>query len=859
MIVDNPYRLPRTVVPSRYDVELAPDLAAATFSGCVRIDVDIVEATAELVLNAAELEIRSALLQLADGTTPATTHELDEATERMIIRSDRELLPGRALLTIEFDGVLNDRLRGFYRSTFTDDDGEEQVIAASQMQATDCRKAFPCWDEPAFKAVFGATLVVDAGLLAISNSPEVAREGRPGPKVAIRYADTMVMSSYLVAFVVGRLEATEPVDVGGIPLRLVHVPGKGHLAAFGLDVGAFALRWFQEYYGIPYPGEKVDLVALPDFAAGAMENLGCITFRESLLLVDPDTSTQAEQELVADVVSHELAHMWFGDLVTMSWWNGIWLNEAFATFMEVAACEAYRPDWRRWTSFSLERTTAFETDSLANTRSVEYEVRSPTDTEGMFDVLTYQKGGSLLRMLQQFIGEEPFRAGINHYLRTHSYANTETGDLWDAIEHVTGQPARRLMDSWIWQPGYPIVSAHVDGTELVLRQQRFGFDDETASDPSRWVIPVHISQRADASADASAALERKVLLDGDELRVPLLSPDATVIVNAGGHGFFRVSYDDTLRSRLTDKVVASMSTVERYMLVDDTWAAVVSGRLAAGAFLELARSFSGERELQVWQALANGLRSCSRLLEGDALTSYRAVLREIVAPSLGRLGWEPADGEDDLTGQLRGLLVGLSAVLGEDADSQQRARQLFERAQAGATVDPELLAAATSVVASTGTVEDYEHFIERFRHGATPQEQLRHLYALAEFDDAALMQRTCDFAFSGEVKSQNAPFLLGRCIANRDHGPLAWRRVRERWADAVATFPSNTIIRMIDSVKLLNRPEQEADIQGFFAEHDIPQSAKTLQQVLERQRVNVALRTREEARLASDIDRLLGR
>ena len=805
-----------------------------------------------------ELEIRSIVLELADDplVPVEVTYELDESTERMIIRAASDLPPGRAVLTIEFDGVLNDRLRGFYRSTFTDDAGVEQVIATSQMQATDCRKAFPCWDEPAFKAVFGATLVVDDGLLAISNGPEISRETRPGQKVAIRFADTMVMSSYLVAFVVGRLEVTEPVDVGGIPLRLVHVPGKGHLTAFGLDVGAFALRWFQEYYGIPYPGEKVDLVALPDFAAGAMENLGCITFRESLLLVDPATSTQAEQELVADVVSHELAHMWFGDLVTMSWWNGIWLNEAFATFMEVAACEAYRPDWRRWTSFSLERTTAFETDSLASTRSVEYEVRSPTDTEGMFDVLTYQKGGSLLRMLQQFIGEEPFRAGINHYLRTHKYANTETGDLWDAIEFVTGQPARRLMDSWIWQPGYPIVSASIDGDDLVLRQQRFGFDEETSSDPSRWVIPVHISQRA-AGTDVSAAQERKELLDGDELRVPLLGPDATVIVNAGGHGFFRVSYDDALRSRLTGTVVASMSTVERYMLVDDTWAAVVCGRLPATAFLELARSFSDERELQVWQALANGLRSCSRLLEGDALASYRAVVRQIVAPALGRLGWDPAEGEDDLTGQLRGLLVGLSAVLGEDEDAQRRARRLFDAARDGTVVDPELLAVATSVVASTGTVEDYEHFVERFRHGATPQEQLRHLYALAEFGDEALMQRTCDFAFSGEVKSQNAPFLLGRCIANRDHGTLAWRRVRERWADAVATFPSNTIVRMVDGVKLLNRPEQEADVQGFFAEHDIPQSAKTLQQVLERQRVNVALRAREEARLASDIVRLL--
>ena len=251
------------------------------------------------------------------------------------------------------------------------------------------------------------------------------------------------MSTYLVAFVVGPLEATDPVDVDGIALRVYHVPGKGHLTGFALDVGAFALRWFQDYYGIPYPGEKVDLLALPDFAAGAMENFGCITFRESLLLIDPATSTHSEQESVADVVAHELAHMWFGDLVTMRWWNGIWLNEAFATFMEIAACDAFRPDWDRWTTFGLERSAAFEVDSLESTRSIEFEVRSPADADGMFDVLTYQKGGAVLRMLEQYLGEERFRQGVGHYLRQHAYGNTETSDLWDAIEETSGQPVRR--------------------------------------------------------------------------------------------------------------------------------------------------------------------------------------------------------------------------------------------------------------------------------------------------------------------------------------------------------------------------------------------------------------------------------
>ncbi len=393
--------------------------------------------------------------------------KLDEATERLHLGLPVTLEPGSVSLHLEFRGVLNDLLRGFYRSTFTDGDGNPQVIATTQMEATDCRRAFPCWDEPDFKAVFGVTLDVAEGLLAISNGPEISRAPSDGGRVRVRFDDTMPMSTYLAAFVVGPLEATEPVDVDGIPLRVVHVPGKAHLAAFALEIGAFALRYFQEYYGIPYPEKKVDLVALPDFAFGAMENLGCITFRETALMVDSGTATQQDRQRIADVVSHELAHMWFGDLVTMKWWNGIWLNEAFATFMEVAACDAFRPEWKRWTSFSLERTAAFEVDALQATRSVEYEVVSPADAEGMFDVLTYEKGGSLLRMLEQYLGTARFREGVRTYLNSHLYGNTETGDLWDAIESATGEPVRRVMDSWIWQGGYPLVERGALGRRFV--------------------------------------------------------------------------------------------------------------------------------------------------------------------------------------------------------------------------------------------------------------------------------------------------------------------------------------------------------------------------------------------------------
>jgi len=584
-------------------------------------------------------------------------------------------------------------------------------------------------------------------------------------------------------------------------------------------------------------------VALPDFAAGAMENLGCITFRESLLLVDPATSTQDERQLVADVIAHELAHMWFGDLVTMRWWNGIWLNEAFATFMEIAACEAYRPDWQRWTAFGVERSAAFETDSLASTRSVEFEVRSPDDADGMFDVLTYQKGGALLRMLEQYLGPERFREGVNHYLDVHSYANTETNDLWDAIEATSGEPVRRIMDSWIWQPGYPLVTASIVDGNLELTQRRFGFDDGVA-DPSedgqRWAIPVHIRIGATTST---------LLLDTASTSVPLDDADgasAPVVINAGGHGFYRVAYSDQLRSRLDAATIASLSTLERYNLVDDAWAAALAGRLSAAELLEFLRAFESEREHPVWQAIAIALRGLGRLFDdGPSRDEFQTRVRALATPALHDLG-EPDDHESDLTSRLRGLLVGLVGVLGNDAGVQARCREWFDAAGNDPTaIDPELTAAATSVVAATGDADTYERMRNRFLSASTPQEQLRHLYALAEFDDEELILATCELAFSSAVRSQNAPFLLRAAIANRRHGPAAWAFVRDRWDEAVDRFPSNTIVRMVDSIKLLSTPELVADTTAFFARHPIDQASKTLEQLLERQVVNTRFRLRE--------------
>ncbi len=480
------YRLPRTVVPGHYDLKIEPDLVGASFRGTVGIDVEITEPTSIIVLNAIELDLERASIAVGD-TEQLATITIDADSERATLTVDAALPVGSARIVIRFTGILNNDLRGFYRSVYKTDDGVEKVIATTQFEATDARRAFPCWDQPDFKATYSVSLIIEDGLMAVSNAAEVSRETLDTGKVKVDFAETMKMSTYLVAFIVGELEATEPVDVDGTPLRIIAPPGNMHLTPFALDVGAHSLRYFSNYYDIAYPGDKLYMVAIPDFSFGGMGNLGCITYRETALLLATEKATQAEAQRVADVIAHEIAHMWFGDLVTMKWWNGIWLNEAFATFAEMKCVDAYKPEWKRWLAFSQFRGMSQETDALAATRPVELAVESPEEANAMFDVLTYQKGSSVLRMLEQYLGEQTFRAGVTRYLKTHAYSNTDTPDLWAALEAESGEPVGEIMDTWIFQGGYPRVSVSANDEGYELSQEQFRF---LGQGDSTWQVPV---------------------------------------------------------------------------------------------------------------------------------------------------------------------------------------------------------------------------------------------------------------------------------------------------------------------------------------------------------------------------------
>ena len=837
-------------MPERYELEIHPDLGTALFTGRVSVTVNVVEPVSEVVLNTAELEIASAVLVGAGGSPalPAVV-ELDEEEERAVLRLGQEAQPGTWRLDIEFSGTINDKLRGLYRSTFRDADDREHVIATTQFEATDARRAFPCWDEPDRKAVFAVTLVVDDGLAAFSNTAEAGRERRGG-KVAVRFADTMRMSTYLVAFVVGPLEATAPIDVDGVPLRVVHAPGKGEMTEFALEIGAHSLRYFSDWFGIPYPGDKLDLIALPDFAFGAMENLGAVTFRESLLLVDRQVASQVELERVADVVSHEIAHMWFGDLVTMRWWNGLWLNEAFATFMEMLCVDDFRPDWDRWVTFGLSRGAALATDGLRSTRPIEFPVARPEEAEGMFDILTYQKGAAVLRMLEQYLGPDSFREGIRRYLRAHLHDNAETTDLWDAIEEATGEPVRAIMDSWIFQEGHPLVTVTPRPGGVELAQARFAYADASRSagaSSARWSVPVLLRY-----GTGGAVGQHRVLLRDGNASVDLGGTPEWVAANAGGSGFYRVRYAADLAEALRADL-GRLDALELFGLVSDAWAAALAGMEDVATLARLVRLLRGDEDPATWTVALGAVDLLHRISSEPGTTAVERYVRDVVGPAFSRLGWSAAPGEPDKVGTLRATLAGALGTTGADPDVRARAAELHDKALSDRTaVDPDMVGAIVSILAYWGGPSEYEVFLERFLNPATPQEEVRYLYALGAFRDETLVQRTLTMALD-EVRTQNAPFLISILLANRVGGPLAWRFLVDNWDRFLDRLPQNSIVRALEGLTALCTPGQAAAIHAFFDEHPVRSGQRTLAQILERLDVNVAFAERERQKVVKSL------
>jgi len=846
------FRLPRTVEPHVYRIEIEPDVGSATFSGTVGIDVTVHETVEQIVLNAAELAVSDVEVRTASGEVIGCTVSFADELEQVIFHPSSALAPGPSTLTCRFTGTLNDKLRGFYRSTFTDDAGATHTIATTQFESVDARRAFPCWDEPDRKAVFEVTLTIDRDVDAFSNSPIVDVK-RVGDKNVVRFSPTMKMSTYLVAFIVGELEATDTVDVDGVPLRVVFTPGKRHLADFALAIGAFALRFFAEYFDIPYPGEKVDLVAIPDFAAGAMENLGCITFRDTALLIDPSNAARAELERVADVVAHELAHMWFGDLVTMGWWEGIWLNEAFATFMETLCVDAFRPSWDRWVGFAPSREAALAIDGVHATRPIEYPVGPPKEAEGMFDLLTYEKGCAVLRMLEQYIGPEVFRDGVRTYLAAHAYANTVTTDLWDALEEASGEPVRDVMNTFILQGGHPLVSLRGE----TLEQQPFSYgpvpDGVESAIGQAWNVPVAVrTLPLDGSQPAPAT---KLVLG--TAPVPLDEPaTGLTVVNAGGWGVFRVGYEVDHRLALADHL-AELTPLERANLVADTWATTLAGHSTLREFLLLAAKLELEPDPTPWAPVSAALHLVRRIVTEADLPALRQTVAALVGPQFHHLGFEAQPGEGERTPTLRSLAINLMGTVGDDAGVRAEAARRFDASPLGGgdgdPIPADVESATLAVVAQLLRPGDYDALLERYRAASTPQEEMRSLNALSAFPDIALALRTFDLAMT-EVRSQNGWIVISALLANPVAGQAAWGRISESWDAILERFPKNAHARIAEAIPALcGDAGFAAEVVQFLKDHPLASGPRRVAQSVERLGVNVAFADRERDRLADSL------
>ena len=842
------HRLPTTVVPSRYEIRLEPDLDAATFTGEETVSVTLSEPVSEIVLNAAELQIQEVSAWPAEGGGPIHgSAALDEAAERARLLFPGPLAAGEWRLTIRFSGILNDRLHGFYRSTYKDAAGVSHTIAATQFEAVDARRAFPCWDEPALKAVFSATLVVPERLAAVSNTRMVEETSAAPGKKAVRFADSIKMSTYLVAFVVGELVATDPVMVGPTPLRVWCVPGNQKLAKVALEIGAFSLDFFERYYGMPYPGDKLDMLAIPDFAAGAMENLGAITYRETALLVDESAASHVELERVADVVAHEVAHMWFGDLVTMAWWNGIWLNEAFATFMEMLAVDAWKREWQRWITFGVSRAAAMSIDGLQASRPIEFEVRAPSDCEAMFDLLTYEKGAAVLRMLEQHLGPDVFRAGVRGYLEAHPFGNAETTDLWKALGEAAGLPIPEVMDGWIFRPGYPLLTVEPDEQGLRLTQRRFLYLEEGADGQAEqtWRIPVSI--RASVKR---GFVEKRVLMGEAETRVSLPAKADWVVANAGGHGFYRVRYAAPLLNRMA-KSLPALQPIERFNLLADALALTQAGLMPAVEYLDLTARFTAETDRNVWTVLTGSLAYVNRVIAEASRPGLEGLTRKRLTPAVELLGWEPEPGETELTRQLRADLLRTLGTLGSDPEVQERARSAYARyLEDERALDANVLPAVIAILAAAGGEREYADFLQRFKTARTPQEEQRYLYALAAFRQPELVAQTLQRTISGEVRSQDAPFLLRTLLSGVHSRAAAWDFVKANWRQMDRQYPRSAYRRMYEGVTSLIGADWERDVRAFFADNKIELGGRTLAQYLEQLRVAVRFQEREGAALA---------
>jgi aminopeptidase N len=832
-------RLSGNVAPEHYTLWFAPDLATATFRGRESIRVQVRASTPTVTLHAAEIEFDEVSIEAGGVNQPARV-TLDPRTETATFTVPRSIPAGRATIHVRYRGILNDKLRGFYLSR-----ANGRRYAVTQLEATDARRAFPSFDEPTYKATFELSMMIDTADAAISNGAQISDTPGPEPgKHTLVFATTPKMSSYLVAMVVGDFVCRSGAS-DGTSIRVCSTPDKLGLTAYALEAAEHQLAFYNDYFGIRYPFGKLDIIAVPDFAAGAMENVGAIIFRERSLLVDPARASFNAQKGVASIISHEIAHQWFGNLVTMKWWNDIWLNEGFATWIASRPLAAWRPSWNVQLDDATDTQSALGLDALRSTRAIRIDVETPEEINQVFDGIAYEKTAGVLRMLEAYVGPEAFRKGIRSYLETFAYSNAAGEDFWGEMTRVTGRPVDRILRAFVEQAGAPVVSVQTRCTgavmETTLEQERFVGATVVAQPDARvWTIPVCF-KRGTGQANCE-------VLDQPRRTIQTSACGAATFANAGSRGYYFTEYAPEAVRELV-RGAADLAPVERLSLLADEWWMVRAGRHDIGVYLDLADGLANDNTAVVSDTLATRLAFIGEyLVARDQQARWQRWIRERFGPALEGLGL-PGDPRDtDERQSRRAELLGLVAGTGNDPALQRRIGELANAYLSNpASLSGTLAPVVLRLAAASGDAALYDRYLGRLETlAAQPEEYYRFFNALSSFSEPALVQRTLDFAISPAVRTQDTATLLAGLMSRPASRDAAWAFVQAQWpalTQKLGTFQG--IPTIVGSLGGFCSTERAAEVRQFFERNAVRFAERTLRQALERIESCTLLRDRQ--------------
>ncbi|MCC7417049.1 MAG: M1 family metallopeptidase [Acidobacteria bacterium] len=836
-------RLPVTASPEHYDLKFVVDLAGARFEGAETIRVQVPEPTSRIVLNAVDIDFKEVRIGRGAALQEATV-ALDAGAQTATLSVADPLPRGPADIHIAYTGVLGDNLRGFYLSKT-----DARTYAVTQFEATDARRAFPSFDEPAYKATFAVTLVIDRGDTAISNGAVVSDTPGPLPSQhTMVFATTPKMSSYLVAMAVGDFECLRGASEG-TPIRICATPDKRELGRIALESAERILAFYNGYYAIKYPFGKLDVVAVPDFAAGAMENTAAIFYRETDLLADTETASVDARKRIASVLAHEMAHQWFGDLVTMQWWDDLWLNEGFATWMANKPLAAMRPDWDIAVDEAQETQTALDLDSLASTHPIHFQVSTPAQIDSVFDAIAYEKGAAVLKMVESYVGADTFRRGVNAYLQRHDYGNATSQDFWSAIAEQSGKPVDQIMPTFVNQPGAPLVDVsfrcEAGATRATLAQQRFSLRPAAAPGAGeRWTIPI-CTKVPGSAADAPSTC---TVIDRQKEEVALAQGcPPWVFLNAGARGYYRTAYSPDVVAALAPRLTTALTAPERLSLVADEWALVRADRHDVGTYLTLVSGLSGETSAGVLDEVTSRLADIhADIATGATRPAVEAAIRAILRPILDRVGFAPSPEDTDAVRELRAEAIAALGGSGNDLEVIAKARQALGAAlDGGAPLDPTSASAIVNIAARQGDAALFDALVKAADAAVSPQEHYRYLYALSSFSDPGLVDRGLQLALSPDMKSQDTSLYLARFLGGANNA-RAWAWVKANWPalePKIAIFGGDT--RIVSALSSFCDTAMRDDVEAFFTAHPLPAAARALNQTVEQINSCIALREQQ--------------